>query len=832
MKKRIRGLKRSVFLLDFDLYRVKVPIRDYQGQHLSVIDLHPQDIETTILFQHGFAGVAESWERQLAHFASEYRVLAPDLRGHGQSDAPHSRYAMPELVQDMRDVLEATNAPEKIILAGHSFGGAVCIEFANAYPERVEKLILVASAGEYPLPRLASLLFRIPVRVALPFWRYRRRWDAEYHALKSMFLHSMHGWQAWSLLRNIRLDTLVVTGERDNYFPRYVYDDVARLIPGAVVEDVGSAKHKVQLERHEAVNRAIERFIDMSKRSSWRSISAVDALSKGRPWLGHYDTDTAHTIPIPHQPLFRFLESAADWVPRRIATVFYGKTLTYRQLETRANQFAWALRGLGVKAGDRVQIVLPNTPQFIIAYYAILKLGAVVVLSNPDANAELIVSHAQETAAKILITLSAFSELAQLLQESAGVETLVFSGIGKHVTTSSDSAFGRHKHPSAEDEKLARQIGRFMSELMADQPAYPPSVEVRPNDLAVIVYTSGTTGRPRGVCLSHRNLVANALQTRHWMKEIVYGKEVVLAVVPFEHSYGMTAAMNLPILIAAKIVIISVFELKQVLEQIRRYKPTLFPGVPSMFTLINQAKDVRSYGLSSIKACISGAAPLPVEVQEAFEKLTRGRLVEGYGLTEASPVTHSNPLYGLRKVGSIGVPLPNTDAKIIDLLTGQDLPGGQVGEMLVRGPQVMQGYWRGDNGEESIVRDGWLHTGDVAVMDDDGYFKIISRKRDTIFTGDYSVYPRDVEEVLYEHNKVLEAAVVGVGHEDGQQRIKAFVVPRPDSRLSQEELLALCRRRLEAYAVPREIEFRQTLPRSFIGKVLRRVLFDEHASKS
>ncbi len=832
MKKRIRGLKRSVFLLDFDLYRVKVPIRDYQGQHLSVIDLHPQGIETTILFQHGFAGVAESWERQLAHFASEYRVLAPDLRGHGQSDAPHSRYAMPELVQDMRDVLEAANAPEKIILAGHSFGGAVCIEFANAYPERVEKLILVASAGEYPLPRLASLLFRIPVRVALPFWRYRRRWDAEYHALKSMFLHSMHGWQAWSLLRNIRLDTLVVTGERDNYFPRYVYDDVARLIPGAVVEDVGSAKHKVQLERHEAVNRAIERFIDMSKRSSWRSISAVDALSKGRPWLGHYDTDTAHTIPIPHQPLFRFLESAADWVPRRIATVFYGKTLTYRQLEARANQFAWALRGLGVKAGDRVQIVLPNTPQFIIAYYAILKLGAVVVLSNPDANAELIVSHAQETAAKILITLSAFSELAQLLQESAGVETLVFSGIGKHVTTSSDSAFGRHKHPSAEDEKLARQIGRFMSEIMADQPAYPPSVEVRPNDLAVIAYTSGTTGRPRGVCLSHRNLVANALQTRHWMKEIVYGKEVVLAVVPFEHSYGMTAAMNLPILIAAKIVIISVFELKQVLEQIRRYKPTLFPGVPSMFTLINQAKDVRSYGLSSIKACISGAAPLPVEVQEAFEKLTRGRLVEGYGLTEASPVTHSNPLYGLRKVGSIGVPLPNTDAKIIDLLTGQDLPAGQVGEMLVRGPQVMQGYWRGDNGEESIVRDGWLHTGDVAVMDDDGYFKIISRKRDTIFTGDYSVYPRDVEEVLYEHNKVLEAAVVGVGHEDGQQRIKAFVVPRPDSRLSQEELLALCRRRLEAYAVPREIEFRQTLPRSFIGKVLRRVLFDEHASKS
>ena len=831
MKRRIRGLKRSVLHLDFDLYRVNVPVRDYPGRHLSVIDLHPQDVESTILFQHGFAGVAESWEYQLAHFASQYRVIAPDLRGHGQSDAPRSQYSMPELVQDMHDVLEALNVPKQFILAGHSFGGAVCIEFANTFPERIEKLILVACAGEYPLPKIASLLFRIPVHFAVPFWRYRRKWDAEYHVLKSMFLNNMYSWQAWSQLRNIKNDTLLITGERDNYFPRYVYDDVAKLIPGAVVEDVGSAKHKVQLERHDAVNRAIERFVETSKRSTWRSISAADELSRGRPWLSHYDQDTAHTIPIPQQPLFRFLESAADWVPRRVATVFYGKTLTYRELETRVNQFARGLRDIGVEAGDRVQIVLPNTPQFIIAYYAILKLGAVVVLSNPDANAELIVNHARETEAKVLITLSAFSQLARLLQETTATRTLIFTGIGNHVTTNSESAYGRHKHPTDQDEVLAREIGRFMSEIMAEQDNSPPGVNVSQEDLAVISYTSGTTGEPRGVCLSHRNLVANALQTRHWMKEIVYGKEVVIAVVPFEHSYGMTAAMNLPILIAAKIVIISVFELKQVLEQIRHYKPTLFPGVPSMFTLINQAKNVRSYGLSSIRACISGAAPLPVEVQESFEKLTRGRLVEGYGLTEAGPVTHSNPLYGLRKVGSIGVPLPNTDAKIVDLLTGEDLPTGQIGEMVVKGPQVMRGYWRADTDEESVVREGWLYTGDIAVMDDDGYFKIISRKRDTIFTGEYSVYPRDVEEVLYEHNKVLEAAVVGVGREDGKQKIKAFVVPRPNSGLSQEELLDLCKRRLEEYAVPWEIEFRQTLPRSFIGKVLRRVLFEEEVNQ-
>lgn len=253
-----------------------------------------------------------------------------------------------------------------------------------------------------------------------------------------------------------------------------------------------------------------------------------------------------------------------------------------------------------------------------------------------------------------------------------------------------------------------------------------------------------------------------------------------------------------------------------------------------MYTAINQASDVRSYGLNSIKACISGAAPLPVEVQEAFEKLTRGRLVEGYGLTEASPVTHSNPLFGLRKVGSIGIPLPNTDAKIVDMVTREDLPVGQVGELLVRGPQVMSGYWGEDDASddnESVLQDGWLYTGDIAVMDSDGYFQIISRKRDTIFTGNYSVYPRDVEEVLYEHNKVLEVAVVGIGKARGQQKVKAYVVPRPNTSLTAEELINLCKRRLEEYAVPWEIEFREALPKSFVGKVLRRLLTDENEDK-
>ncbi|RME07818.1 MAG: long-chain fatty acid--CoA ligase, partial [Anaerolineae bacterium] len=368
-----------------------------------------------------------------------------------------------------------------------------------------------------------------------------------------------------------------------------------------------------------------------------------------------------------------------------------------------------------------------------------------------------------------------------------------------------------------------------LDELLFDVSDEPPAVEVSSDDLAAVLYTSGTTAEPKGVCLTHYNLVANAFQTRHWIPEIRYGRETFLAVLPLTHSYGMTTAMNIPIVIAATIVLLPVFELTQVLEHIRQYRPTIFPGVPSMYALINQAPDVRSYGLDSIRACISGAAPLPVEVKEAFEKLTHGKLVEGYGLTEASPVTHANPLDGLEKAGSIGVPIPNTDARIVDLVTGEDLPPGQIGELLVRGPQVMRGYWPLEDAAtaNAAFRDGWLVTGDVAVMDPDGFFTIISRKRDTIMTGEYSVYPRDVEEVLYENNKVLEAAVVGVSAGEDGQRVKAFVVPRPGTTLTKEELLELCRKRLAEYAVPWEIEFREELPKSFIGKVLRRMLVEE-----
>ncbi len=832
MKKKLRGFTRQEILLDFDLYRVGVPIRELADADLSVIDIWPEGVDRTIVFVHGYAGCAETWEYQINHFVNNYRVVVPDLRGHGQSDAPFSQYTMAELVDDLDTIAHELTLPEKFVLAGHSFGGSICVEYAVAYPERLERLILISTAGEYPLPRVTSLLTRVPTAAFRPWWKYRPRWNAEVHVMKRMALNNMSKWRGWNLMREIKTPTLVLTGERDRYFPRRVFQGVSEAIQGSEVIDIGGSKHKVQLERHQAVNRAIERFISLEKTGpiSWRDQPLKTSLAAERPWLSSYGKHTPATFPIPRQPMHKFLEASADWFPRHVATIFYGSTLTYQQLDRKVNQFAHALRGMKIVPGDRVMLVLPNMPQLIIAYYATLKVGGVVVLPNTDANAAQIIEAIHQTEAKVLVTLREFSRLAEEAKEQtslkvvyADIRTAVSPRIYKQLLARWETAGFAPR-----DQPEATEFGFMMDELMMDASRDAPDVEVSTDDLAAILFTSGTTQEPKGVCLTHGNIVANALQTRHWIPDLVSGEEVFLSVIPLSHSYGMTSAMNIPIAMGATIVLLPVFDLQQVLDQIKMHKPTIFPGVPSIYTAINNAPQVRSYGLSSIKACISGAAPLPIEVQEKFEKLTHGRLVEGYGLTETSPVTHANPFERTGKVGTIGIPVPNTNAKIVNLMTGEDLPTGEIGELVVKGPQVMRGYWGSDldANTDSVTKDGWFFTGDVAVMDPDGFFTIISRKRDTIMAGEYSVYPRDVEEVLYENSKVIEAAVVGVAAEEGGQKVKAFVVPRPGTTLTKEELIELCKKRLEAYAVPWEIEFREELPKSFIGKVLRRMLVE------
>ncbi|HEX9057726.1 MAG TPA: AMP-binding protein, partial [Ktedonobacterales bacterium] len=376
----------------------------------------------------------------------------------------------------------------------------------------------------------------------------------------------------------------------------------------------------------------------------------------------------------------------------------------------------------------------------------------------------------------------------------------------------------------------ARPAARAFSfqRLLRASPATPIESGRTQDDLALIQYTSGTTEAPKGVMLTHANLMVNTSQVRHWMPEARRGKEVTLCALPLSHSYGLTSCLSISIALAASIVLLPATRPAEILRAIKRERPSMLPGVPSLYVLIANYPKVRSYGVASIRTCLSGSAPLPVEVQEAFEKLTRGRLVEGYGLTEASPVTHCNPLSGERRVGSIGVPLPSTNAKVVSIETGAEVPAGEVGELLIQGPQVMRGYWNAPEDTALALNGGWLRTGDLARMDEDGFFSIVERKKDLILAGPYNVYPREVEEVLYESPKVLEAAVVnapdGLAGDGAAPAIKAYVVLRRGERATPDELLALCRERLESYKVPHSIEFRTELPKNFVGKILRRLL--------
>ncbi len=821
--------------VDLELYREDVIVSEKPRIRLSVIDIGPERPEGVIVFVHGYGGHALQWVNQIKAFSDRFRVLAPDLRGHNRSDAPHTRYTIDEIVGDLWVMLKKLGVQEPVTLVGHSFGGAVVTEFALRYPERVGRLVLIAATGEYRLAPLLSQVFRLPLAVLRPIQSLARRslW-APAHVLKPLYQNTLRRWNGWSMFRDLRLPVMVIRGDRDTVYPARDFAEVARVIPNAEDINVGASGHLVQLERADAVNRALERFLS-EKGRTWRD-TVGQAIAHERPWVRHYEPGVPVTLGFPKKPLHRLLDSAIGRYGRRPATIFGGRVLSYRQLGAEVNRMANALRSLGVEKGVRVMLLLPNCPQFIIAYYAVLRAGGIVVSTSPVNDREELLRQVDDSGAAWLITLTRFQEMARAALERPAMRGVIYTNIKDYLGPIRKALFTLRKE-QAEGHRLARPLlpgEQVWGGLMAAHPPTEPGVDVSPDDIAVIQYTGGTTSKPKGVMLSHRALVANTLQVRHWVTNLEEGREKMLCVLPFSHIYGMTTAMNVAIVLGAAMIILPTFVTLEVLKAIRRYRPTLFPGVPTMYTAINQFRGVRRYGISSIKACISGAAPLPVEVQEAFEKLTRGRLVEGYGLTEAGPVTHANPLHGLRKVGTIGVPLPNTLARVVDLATGKDCAAGCIGELLVKGPQLMDGYWgMGEETDKTLTPDGWLRTGDIARMDDDGYFQIISRRQDMILAGRYQVYPRDVEEVLYEHPGVQEVAVVGLSlpSEDGQ-RVKAYVVPRSGTSLSKDELIALCKRRLEEYAVPWEIEFRDELPKSFVGKVLRRLLVEEETHKA
>ncbi len=820
--------------IDVDLYRRNIKLPNLQrgkdeGVTLSAIDAGPRDALRTIVFLHGFGGRAAYWSYQIEHFSADNRVIALDLRGHGLSDAPHTRYTVEELTEDLCRALEALEVPEKFTLIAHSFGGAIASYFMSKYPGRVEKLVMIASAVRFNLRWTGRTLLRMPtpvlqvVRQVVPI---ARRYPPS-HVVNAWNRNSLSPWDGTEYLKRINVPALVILGHRDLLFRQEAYKEVATLIPGATEVVIPVSAHQVMVERPDAVNRAIERFLGPAPKGVERTRRREEnqALEQARPWLKFYDSRTPYRIDPPFAPVQRALELAARRYPNRPALIFYDQPMTYRTLERHSNRFAHGLRKLGLKAGDRVLILLPNTPQALIAYYGTLKAGGVAVFSNPLFSQEELLGQIKDSGATIAVCLSLFYRTVKAVADEGGLKSIVVTSFKEYLSLKDRLLFQilREKQEGHQMPRAGGMVYTFAGLLRRGNstiPDPPPNV----GDLAVIQYTSGTTGAPSGIMLTHSNLAANAFQVRHTLTEARPGEERMLAVLPFSHSYGLTSCLNLAPVLGATLVLLPNFVTREVLEAIARYHPTIFPGVPQMYLNIANFPGVRKYGIASVRYCVSGGSPLPVEVQEAFEKLTKGRLVEGYGLTEASPVTHANPLTGRRKSGSIGIPLPDTEAKIVDIKTGEDAPIGQPGELLVRGPQVMRGYWNRPEETARVLEGGWLHTGDIARMDEDGYFYIIDRKKDMILAGDYNVYPRDIEEVLYEHPKVLDVAVVGVPPGAEHHKVKAYVVLRPGERASAEELIELCRQRLEAYKVPAAIEFLPELPRNFIGKVLRRLL--------
>ena len=543
-----------------------------------------------------------------------------------------------------------------------------------------------------------------------------------------------------------------------------------------------------------------------------------------RQWLKFYDPGVPHHIDYPDIPLHRILEATVEEFPERDAVIFQGQKITYGQLGRQVDQMASGLAQLGLGKGQRMAIMLPNCPQFIVAYYAILKIGGVVVNVNPMYVERELEFQLKDAGVEMIVALADFLPRLDAVKEKVCLKTIIL--------TEMEDAF--QKISSAKAEADGKEgIYRYEELLRLGSRQAPPLIEVNPGEVALLQYTGGTTGLSKGAMLSHRNLVVNVHQCVAWQREAVRGEERMLAVLPFFHVYGMTVAMNEAIYLAATIILLLRFNADEALEAINQHRPTRFPGVPTMYFAIINHPQVRKYNISSIRACSCGSSPMPVEALKRFEELTGGKLSEGYGLTEASPVTHANPYQGRRKIGSIGIPRPDTDAKIVDLETGEkDLPVGEAGELCVRGPQVMLGYWNRAEETERTLRKGWLYTGDIARMDEEGYFYIMDRKKDMIICSGYNVYPREVEEVLYQHPKIREACVLGVPDPYRGETGKAFVVLKENEEAGAEEIIEFCRKNLARYKVPTLVEFRKELPKSHVGKVLKKILREEEAARS
>lgn len=556
-----------------------------------------------------------------------------------------------------------------------------------------------------------------------------------------------------------------------------------------------------------------------------------------RIWHRFYDEGVAPSLEYSRRPLPENLRRAAREHPDSPAVVFLNRRMSYRELEQDVNRFAKALTGLGVRKGSKVAVHMPNLPQTVIATQAVLALGAVAVMTNPLYVRRELEHQWNDSGCEVAVTMDfLFEQKLRGMRDKLPVQHYVIASIPEYLrfplNLLAPLKLKKTDPPSIAKVESGAGI-HFFREMVEGAVPDAPAAEIAPGDIALLQYTGGTTGVSKGAMLTHGTLGANVEQVSAWFTSCVPGEEVVLAALPYFHIFGMTVAMLWPIYEAAAMVLMpNPRDLPQMVKNIDKHRVTLLPAVPAMFNAINHYPGVDGLDLTSVKACVSGSAPLPEDVQERFESMTRSRIVEGFGLTETSPVTHSNPLNGKRKLGSIGIPLPDTDARVVDVHDGaKEMPHGEEGELLLSGPQVMKGYWNRPSETAGAIRDGWLYTGDLATMDDEGFFRIVGRKKDMIKASGYNVYPDEIDRVLMAHDAVLEACTVGIPDEKRGETVKAFVVLKPGEEVTAEELESYCKEELAAYKVPDLWEFREELPKSAMMKLLRRVLRDEEEAK-
>ena len=556
-----------------------------------------------------------------------------------------------------------------------------------------------------------------------------------------------------------------------------------------------------------------------------------------RPWHRFYDEGVPASIDFENAPLPRFLERSAAEHGDATALVFANRRLSYRQFKEQVDQFATALAALGVEKGTKVAIQLPNLPQTAIAYYATLSLGAQAVMTNPLYVEREIEHQWNDAGCSVAVVADyLFEGRVKGIRDKLPVKSYIITSIPEYLRFPL-KLLARLKLKRADPPLMAKvEPGdgiHFMSELIKTTPPDPPEVDIAMDDIAVIQYTGGTTGVSKGAMLTHRNLSHNVQQLSAWFPDVRRGEGVVLAALPYFHVFGMTIAMNYPGYVAAAMVLIpNPRDIPQMAKSIAKHRVALFPAVPAMLNAINNTPRVDALDFTSLTCCFSGGAPLTTDVLVEFEKLTGARILEGYGLTETSPVTHVNPLDGKRKIGSIGVAIPETDFKIIGLEDGiSEMPPGQEGELIIKGPQVMKGYWERPEATAEVMKDGWLHTGDIAIADEEGYTFIVGRKKDMILASGYNIYPDEVDDVLMAYPAVLEAATIGVPDEKRGETVKSFIVLKEGQAATAEELKEYCRKELAAYKIPRQIEFRDELPKSTVLKILRRELREQEVAK-